>query len=334
MNRSHTARLQGGRSGLSGLLAILGIYAVALVLLLVGRCISDEFWKTEKLLQVVKDVSILGIVALGLSLVTCCGRYVDLSIPAMMAVSGIVSVILLPGGFVVALAGGLAAGTLIGLVNGIVVGCFRLNPIIWTLAVMSLADGITRWAYGGTWVYVDEGTAPGRLFAGLYRAEIGGAVPLAVLLFVAAAAATYFLRSHTGFGKKVKLTGASSAAARLSGIATGRVIATAFAISGFAAAIGGIIKTSFNMYGDVESGLTYDFQAITAVVIGGTALSGGRGSTIGVVGGVLVIGLLGHVMPLLPGIGQDEQFLIRGGIFIAVVGLSSWFLRRGGSDSE
>jgi len=80
----------------------------------------------------------------------------------------------------------------------------------------------------------------------------------------------------------------------------------------------------------VEIGLTYDFQAVTAVVIGGVTLAGGRGSMVGVIGGVLVIGLLGRILPLVPGVGQDEQFIIRGLIFIAAVAVGQAALRRAG----
>jgi ribose/xylose/arabinose/galactoside ABC-type transport system permease subunit len=320
-------RPAGGRQRVFG---VGSVYLFVVGLLLLGRLISPGFWSPDNLLQVVKDVSILGIVAVGVSFITLSGHYVDLSIPAIMACSGIVSVYALPAGLPAALAAGIATGGALGALNGFMVGYLRLNPILWTLAAMSVFDGITRWAYGGKWVYADQQTASGAGFAALYRGQWFGAVPVGVGVFALVAALGQFLMLHTGYGKQLKHTGAAYETARLTGINVRGAVALAFLVSGLTAALGGILKTSFNMYGDVEIGLTYDFQAITAVVIGGVTLAGGRGTVVGVIGGVLVIGLLGRLLPLLPGVGQDEQFIIRGLIFIAAVGLNLLALRRAG----
>ncbi|MBM3883483.1 MAG: ABC transporter permease [Verrucomicrobia bacterium] len=311
-------------------LGVGSIYLLVLALLALGRVLTPEFWTAGNLLQIVKDVSILGIVAVGLSFITLSGHYVDLSIPAIMACSGIVAVAALSYGFAVALLAGALTGGLLGLINGLMVGYLRLNPILWTLAAMSVFDGIARWAYGGKWIYARLETSAGAAFADLYRGEWLGAIPVTVSLFLVVAMLGDFAMRQTGFGKQLKFTGAAYEAARLSGIHVQRTVMLAFLISGLAAALGGMVKTSFNMYGDVEIGLTYDFQAITAVVIGGMTLAGGRGSVPGVVGGVLVIGLLGRILPLIPGVGQDEQFIIRGVIFIVAVGVSMLALRRSG----
>ena len=310
------------------------VYLIVVVLLVLGRMISAEFWSAENLLQTVKDVSILGVVAVGVAFITLSGRYVDLSIPAIMACSGIVAVYLLPMGFAACLVGGLATGAVLGLVNGLMVGYLRLNPILWTLAWMSVVDGTTRWAYGGKWIYASADTSAGALFAGLHKGQVLGFLPVTVIVFGLVAVVGDLIMRRTGFGRQLKFTGAAYEAARLSGINVQRAVLTAFLISGVASALGGLLKTSFNMYGDVDIGLTYDFQAITAVVIGGVTLAGGRGTMPGVIGGVLVIGLLGRILPLIPGIGQDQQFIIRGIIFMAAVGLNMWALRRSGRSDD
>jgi len=325
-----TVRPGAGASRWHQALTVGSVYLFVLALLALGRLISPEFWSAGNLLLVVKDVSILGIVAVGLAFVTLSGHYVDLSIPAIMACSGIVSVYVLPAGLPLALLAGLATGAALGLINGLVVGYLRLNPILWTLAAMSVFDGVTRWAYGGKWVYADRTTASGAAFAGLYRGDWLALVPVSVVLFALVAGAGHLVMRHTGYGRKLKLTGAAYEVARLSGVGVRGAVMTAFLLSGVTSALGGIIKTSLNMYGDVEIGLTYDFQGITAVVIGGVTLAGGRGTMVGVIGGVLVIGLLGRILPLIPGIGQDEQFIIRGLIFVAVVGINLYALRRTG----
>lgn len=317
----------------AGWLGVLGVYLFVGVLLIFGRIVSEEFWTTRMMMQVLRDASILGIVSVGLAFVTYGGHFVDLSIPVIMAVGGIVGVVLTPFlGFFGAVAAGMLAGALMGLINGWVIGYLRVNPIIWTLAALALFDGITRWAYGGKWVYVESATAGGALFEALYRHDLFGVVPLIVLIFLFTAVTGHFLMRHTVLGRRLGMTGASWEAARLSGIPVHRTIMTAFVLCGTTAALGGIFKTSLQMYGDVEIGLTYDFQAITAVVLGGVTLAGGRGNMVGVVGGVLVMGLLGTILPEL--IGQDEQFIVRGLIFVAVVGISQYALRRAGRDDQ
>jgi len=321
---------EASRAHLHRWIGLWGVYLFVALLLALGRVLSPDFLSADSLLQVVRDVSILGIVAVGVSFVTVSGHFVDLSIPATMAVAGIVAVALLPSGLVVALIAALAVGALLGLINGAVIGYLRLNPIIWTLAALAVFDGTTRWAYGGKWIYADKETGAGALFSQVYRGNVLGVVPIAVLLFAIAAALSYLLLQHTVFGKRLTLTGAAYDTARLTGVPVRRMVMLAFIWSGLLAALAGTIKTSLNMYGDVEIGATYDFQAITAVVLGGMALAGGRGTVAGVIGGVLAIGLLGRILPLIPGVGQDQQLAIRGVLFVIIVALSSYFMRKAG----
>lgn len=296
--------------------------------------VQADFLKPANLTQILLDVAMLGIVAIGVSFITYGGNYVDLSIPTIMSVSGIVTVALLPFNFGMAILAGITVGVLMGAINGAIVGYLKLNPIIWTLAALSIFDGVTRWAYGGKWIYAEKGTASGDLFSQIYNGRLPGNIPVAVVFLFLTAIAGYVVMRHSGYGKRLQLTGSNYEAARLTGVNVRKTVLISFAISGFTAALAGIIKTSFNMYGDVEAGLTYDFQAITAVVLGGTALSGGRGSMLGVLGGVLVIGLLGKILPMIPGVGQDEQFFLRGVIFIVVVGISAYAYRKGGRDDS
>ncbi|MGA2499366.1 MAG: ABC transporter permease [Tepidisphaeraceae bacterium] len=321
-----------GLGWLQNMLGVGSVYLFVFALLVLGRAISHEFWSAGNLLQVLKDVAILGIVSVGVAFISYSGHYVDLSIPAIMSCCGIVAVYLLPYGLAPAILAALAAGVVLGWINGLMVGYLRLNPILWTLAALSVFDGTMRWAYGGKWVYVRQDTPAGAAFAALYRGSWPGVIPIAVGLFVLVALAGYVLMKHTGFGRQLKLAGASYSTARLTGINVRRTVMLAFVVSGITSAVAGLLKTSFTMYGDVEIGLGYDFQAVTAVVLGGVTLAVGRGSMIGVIGGVLVIGLLGRILPLIPGIGQNEQFIIRGILFIAVVGLNMYSLRRSGRD--
>ena len=313
-----------------------GVYLVVAVLLVAGRALSADFWSASSLVKVVQDVSILGIVAVGLSFVTYGGHFVDLAIPVQMAVSGIVAVALLPWGIVAAALGGMASGALLGLVNGLVVGFLRLNPIIWTLAMMSVLSGVIRWAYAGRQIYPDEATAAGRAFLDLYHHAVFGVVPLPVVVLIIAAVAGHVVMRHTGYGAALKLTGSNYEVARLSGAGVKRVVASAFVISSLTSGVAGILLTSFNKVGAVYIGDGYDFKTVTAVVLGGMTLAGGRGNVAGVMGGVMAIALMNNVMSLVRigeiTIGQFQQNIVQGAVFILVVGINSFSRRKAGSD--
>jgi ribose/xylose/arabinose/galactoside ABC-type transport system permease subunit len=223
------------------------------------------------------------------------------------------------------------AGVSVGLVNGLVIGYLRVNPIIWTLAMSSVLDGFLRWAYGGTQIYPDPNNPAGMLFLNLYSLNIFGAIPLIVLILAVLVILGYFVMNMTGYGAKLKLTGSSYQVAEMTGINVRRVIASAFVISAVAASVGGILLASLNKVGAPYLGKDYDFMAVTAVVVGGMTLAGGRGSVPGVLGGVLVIGLIRNIMTLL-GMSTFSQDIIQGVVFILVVGMNSYYLRRSGRD--
>ena len=335
-------------SRLAGTLNVLGVYVLVGALFAVGCAISREFLTRENLLNALQSVTLMGIVAVGVAFITYSRHYVDLSIPGIMALSGTVAVWALQYGIVASLAAGLSAGLVIGLVNGMVVGYLRLNPIIWTLAMMSVLSGVIRWAYAGRQIYPDEATAAGRAFLELYhyalfsvRIRAGGAsyfvtltLPMAVL--VIAAVAGHVVMRHTGYGAALKLTGSNYEVARLSGVHVRRVVAGAFVISSLTSGVAGILLTSFNKVGAVYIGDGYDFKTITAVVLGGMTLAGGRGNIAGVMGGVMAIALMNNVMSLVRvgeiTIGQFQQNIVQGAVFILVVGINSFSRRKAGGD--
>ena len=145
----------------------MGIWTMLIALVIAGSLLSPKFLRPANLLDVLRNVTLLGIVAVGVAFITYGKHYVDLSIPAIMACSGMAAVSALPWGIGPGLACGLLAGLTIGLVNGYVVGYLRVNPIIWTLAVVFLLDGLLRMVYSGRQIYPDAGTAGGAAFLGL-----------------------------------------------------------------------------------------------------------------------------------------------------------------------
>lgn len=309
----------------------LGIYAVAAALLVLGLFVSPEFLTGENLMNVLASVALLGMVAAGMAFVTYSGNMADLSVPSIMAFSGIIAVASLPLGLPVALALGLLAGMAVGAMNGLVVGRFQANPILWTLSVAFFMEGFMRFAWSNTQVYPDTAPGtPGEAFIGLFRLGIGPA-PLVVILMLLLFPLAQIIMTRTRFGRESQLVGSSRATARSSGIRVPRIVFLNFLIAAFTASLAGIFLTSMNKLGVFYLGQGYDFKAVTAVVLGGVMLSGGRGRMSGVLGGVLVIGLLSNILQFL-GVTAFRQNIITGMVFIVVVGLQQYRLRATGRD--
>ena len=334
------ADLRAVRTGsFSSIMNTAGVYGIALLFLLLGALLQatgiiGNFLSAQNMLNIVDAVALVGIVAVGMAFVTYSGNYADLSVPTTMGFTGYICIELLRYGFGVAIVGALASGLLIGLFNGFVVGRFKANPIIWTLALNYVTMGVIRLVWVNKQIYPDMvGTQQHAvaLFDGLYRLRFFNLVGLPLVMLLVLVVVGQFVLTRTSFGVKLKLTGSSPRAAKLSGIAVERAIMLSFVLAAFTATIAGLAVTSLSRVGAWYNGAGYDFKAVTAVVIGGMTLAGGRGNILGVLGGSLIIGILNNIMTLL-GVGTFSQDMVRGAIFIVVVGINALSLRRLGRD--
>ncbi len=309
----------------------LGIFLIALLLIAAGCFVSPDFLTAKNLLSILNGIALLGIAATGMAFITFSGNMADLSIPSIMAFSGIITVATLPSGLFPALLLGVLAGMAIGALNGLVVGRFNANPILWTLAVSFFMEGFMRFAWSNNQIYPDTnpGTA-GAAFISLFRIN-AGPVPLIVIVMISMLFLGHLVLTKTRFGMETMLVGSSRNAAECSGINVGWVVFLDFVAASFAASVAGIFLTSMNKLGVFYLGKGYDFKSVTAVVLGGMMLSGGRGHMIGVMGGVIVIGLLANLMTFI-GINTFQQNIVTGIIFILVVGFHQYRLRRRGKD--
>lgn len=319
------------RGTISSLLETAGIYAVAAVLLAVGAMVSPSFFTPDNFLKILSAVALLGIVASGMAFVTYSGNMADLSLPAIMAFSGIIAVAALPLGLPAALVLSVLSGLTLGAMNGLVVGLLDANPILWTLSVAFFMEGLMRFVWSNNQLYPDTSPGtPGAAFIQIFRLH-AGPVPLIVAVMLALFVCAHFVMGGTRFGRESRLVGSSRAAARASGIRVSRVVFWNFVAASFAASVAGIFLASMNKLGVFYLGQGYDFKAVTAVVIGGVMLSGGRGHMPGVLGGVLVIGLLTNIMQFI-GITAFRQNIVTGLVFIAVVGIQQYQLRARGKE--
>jgi ribose/xylose/arabinose/galactoside ABC-type transport system permease subunit len=311
----------------------LGIYFIAILFAVIGCFVSDTFATADNLLSILYAVSLLGIVSTGMAFVTYSGNMADLSLPSIMAFSGTITVASLQLGLLPALCLGMLAGLLIGALNGLVVGRLNANPILWTLAVAFFMEGFMRFVWSNNQIYPDTAPGtPGAGFTGIFRSRVAGIPSVVIVMFIMFIAG-HLLMTRTRFGIESKLVGSSRPAARTSGIHVARVILLDFMAASFAASIAGIYLTSMTKLGVFYLGKGYDFKAVTAVVIGGVMLSGGRGNLYGVFGGVLVIGLMSNIMTFM-NINVFQQNIVTGMVFILVIGLHQHQLRRRGNDSE
>jgi ribose/xylose/arabinose/galactoside ABC-type transport system permease subunit len=300
--------------------------SVLLMLVIVALYLSfasDYFLAPRNLLNVGRQASVVAIVALGQALVII-GRGIDLSVGSVIGLSAVIAAVVIrdTGIEAVGLAAGLATGLACGIVNGLLYTRLRINPFIATLGTLSVARGIALLMTGGIPVPVSgfsEFVGAGRL----------GGIPVSFLLMIVLAVAVHVFASRTVRGREIYAIGDNPKAARLAGVDLKATRLFVFAFSGLLAGLGGLILSGNLASADPNLGLGYELDVIAAVILGGTALSGGRGSIVGVVIGALLMALLNNAFVLL-GISAYWQVVTKGLVIILAVGLDG--LQRGASD--
>jgi ribose/xylose/arabinose/galactoside ABC-type transport system permease subunit len=207
------------------------------------------------------------------------------------------------------------------------------------LAFSYIISGFIRWAYKGRQIYPDvvaKGKPAADQFVNLMRMEVIKGVPLVVFVMICLAVICQFVLTKTKFGQQLRLVGSSKEVAEMTGVNVSLTVGATFIMSALTSAIGGIFLASLSKVGAYYNGAGYDFSAVTAIVIGGMTLAGGRGNIIGVVGGVFTLGLLNNLMTLFHigdfSIDTFSQNMIRGIIFILVVWFQAKSLRKLGRD--
>ncbi len=297
---------------------------VALVAVCVfGTMRYAPFATPENLLNVLRQNSMLGLVSLGMTLVILTGG-IDLSVGAVLAVAGIVAAMLADQGAGVALAGGLGAGLLLGLVNGLLITKARIQPFIVTLATMIAARGLALGVTGENSVRVDRG-AEALLWLG--RGSVGG-IPVPVLLLALAFLVGWVMLRYTRFGRYVYAAGDHQDAARLLGLEVDRVLIATYALSGLLAGMAGIVLAARLGAGQPVAGTGIELDAIAAVVVGGTLLSGGQGGVGSTLVGVLLLGVIFNLFNLEGTITPWWQGVLRGVFLLGVVVIQARLQRR------
>jgi ribose/xylose/arabinose/galactoside ABC-type transport system permease subunit len=303
-----------------------GIYLVILLLLILGGIVAPgKYFTVANIRATIQAISLLGMVTVGMAFVTYSANYADMSAPMTIAFSGMISVATIWLGFWPSVICGIAAGSVLGLINGIMVGKFRAHPIIWTMAFNFVMSGIVRWIWSGTQIYPDviaqKNARAVELFYAISRTFFLG-VPISVIVMIVMFIIGYVLLTYTRFGNQLKVVGSNYAVAKLSGINVVRSIVLVYVINSVCCSVAGIFLASIAKTGAYYNGDGYDFRAVTSVLLGGMTLAGGTGSMTGVFGGVITIGMLSNIMNLI-GIPTFNQWLVQGIVFLFIVWLNT-----------
>lgn len=292
---------------------------VALVLVCLFAAVRyASFLTSENLLNVLRQNTMLGLVALGMTFVILTGG-IDLSVGSILAVAGVIAANLAERGLLVALFAAVAVATLLGFVNGIVIAKARIQPFIVTLAMMIAARGLALAATG------EQSVRVGRLsstFTALGRGKLDFGlfdVPIPIIILVAAFALGWLVLNYTRFGRHVFALGDNDEAARLMGLNVGRVTLGVYALSGALAGLAGVILSSRLGAGQPVAGVGIELDAIAAVVVGGTLLTGGQGGVGSTLVGVLLLGVILNLFTQEGTISPWWQLVLRGVILLAVV---------------
>ncbi|AUT71692.1 ABC transporter permease [Paraburkholderia hospita] len=289
---------------------------IALLVIAVGLSIvSHNFLTVDNLLNVMRQASINALIAFGMTLVILLGG-IDLSAGSVLALSSVIIASLLTSGMPAGLAtlAGLVAGGLMGLVNGLVISKGKVAPFIATLGSMTVLRGLALVLSNGS---------PLSSFNSDFFSLLGGGyvarlVPIPVVLMLVMFAIFWVLLRKTVFGRHIYATGGNAESAKLSGVKVDRIQLYVYTISGVMAALAGVVLTSRLNSAQPTAGTGYELDAIAAVVLGGTSLTGGRGWIFGTLVGALLIGVLNNGLNLLD-VSSFYQQVIKGGVILLAV---------------
>lgn len=307
---------------------------VALILMSVLLAVTTPaFLNTRNLLNIGRQVSLVGIMAVGMTFILI-SREIDLSIGAVFAIAGLATgMLLLDGwGLWLSLAAGLLVGMLIGAINGVLSTYGQLPSFITTLGMMSVVRGVALLMTDGQPVAVsaqtglDQRTLDTFFFLG--QGRLFGVIPMQLVFFAVVVLIGWLLLSRTVFGFRIYAVGGNDKAARVSGIKVYNVKVWAFTLMGLLSGLAGVLGFSFLPSSQAgRTGIGMELDVIAATIVGGASLSGGEGTMLGTVLGVLIIGVLRNGLVLL-GISAFWQETVIGLVIILAVGIDKWSKRR------
>ena len=301
-----------------GVLRNLGLVGVLVILVIVGiatrpELYSDPTWVRNNFLTILQQASAIGVVTVGMTFVII-GGGIDLSVGAIIALAGVWATTLATqsygaGGMIFA---ALVVGLAVGLINGVLISYGKLVPFIATLAMLVAARGLAA-QISGKQTQVSSNLT----INGIATTRPLG-IPLLVWILALVVAAGWVLLNRTTFGRRTVAVGGNPEAARLAGINVKRHTLLLYALSGLCCGIAAIMLTSQATSAQAAMANLYELDAIAAAIIGGTLLSGGRGTIIGALFGVLVFSTITNLFAI-NNLSTEVQNMVKGGIIVAAV---------------
>jgi ribose transport system permease protein len=306
--RSPWRRLLEGGAGRN-----LGLVAVLVLLGIVGVATADTFLTTSNLLTILTSASIIGVLTVGVTFVII-GGGIDLSVGKVMALASVWCTTVATqsfGPFVMVFCA-VAVGVGAGLVNGLLIAYGRIVPFIVTLAMLISAQGLAEQISGRRSQIVTD-----PVIAGIATTRVLG-IPLLIFIFAAVVAVGWVVLNRTTFGRRTFAIGGNPEAARLAGLDVKRHTILLYVVSGLCCGIAAIMIASLTTTGSSTHGTLYELDAIAAVIIGGTLLSGGRGTLIGSILGVLVFTTITNLF-VLNNLAIEVQNIAKGVLIVVAV---------------
>jgi len=302
------------------------IYFILLVLIIIFAIVEPMFLTTRNMINLMTSEAARGMLAFGVAFCII-ARGIDLSLGSVIAVSSVFAaslvqelsyptlilsnLVYIPSWS--AVIAGLIAGTVFGLVNGLLIAYTKIPPFIATLGSQVIARGLAL-------LYTNAYPVPmlRKDFTAIGQNLLFGRVPYIVVVFLLFLLASYIMLNHTRFGKNVYAIGGNSEAARAAGIKVERNLVAIYTWSAFTAAAAGVMMTARSASGIATLGTGYELDAIAAATVGGVSHLGGVGTIVGVFGGILVLGVINNGL-LITGVSPYLQQIIKGAIIIVAV---------------
>lgn len=295
------------------------MFILLIVVLAVLGIVEPKFLAATNIANIFKQIATNAILAAGMCFVILTGG-IDISVGATLALVGAISVDLIrmnvPIAFVILIA--LAIGAAVGLFNGVFIAKFKLQPMIVTLATMSICRGLTYIYTKGSPITLDTTLSSGKVYKWIGSGSLFGKIPFPLILVIVVFGISFYILNKTAFGRRVYAVGGNEDAARLSGINTVWTKIMAYVTCGIMAAIAAIIISARVSSAQPNAGESYEMDAIAAVVIGGTSLRGGEGKVLYTIIGALIIGMLNNFLNLI-GVDSYYQIVVKGVVILIAV---------------
>lgn len=302
---------------MKSLAALAAIVALAILISPTATDGTRIFLGVGNLTDILRQVSLIGIISLAMTFVILTGG-IDLSVGSILALAtSLVAMFLTRGwsGIFWSIAAAVAASALVGAANGAVIATLRIQPFIVTLASMIGIRGLAKWLTGNANIDIGFGRDLAAEFAATFREKA-----VVIGSYAVCAAAFWIVLSRTVFGRYVRAIGDNELAGRYAGLPLARTKIAVYLMSGLLSGFAGVLYAAENHQGNPNAGVAYELDAIAAVVIGGTPLSGGKGSITGTIVGTLIMGVLTNMLRL-KNVDSNVEMMVKAVIIVLAVAM-------------